>query len=80
MTKNTMPDRTEDKTGIGPCDRCGSDDDCRCGPCQCKWCRFDRGEATELEAAGIRRYRQERERAILREGGAALAKMDGGAG
>lgn len=43
------------KTGIGPCDKCGSDDDCHCGPCQCKWCRYDRGEATEIERAAVER-------------------------
>lgn len=48
-----MADTTHQKTGVGPCDKCGSDDDCRCGPCQCKWCRYDRGEATELERAMV---------------------------
>lgn len=48
-----MTETHQQKTGIGPCDRCGSDDDCRCGPCQCKWCRYDRGEATDLERAMI---------------------------
>lgn len=58
------------KTGKGPCDKCGSDDDCRCGPCQCKWCRYDRGEATEYEAAAVRRHMQDRDRPILKPTGA----------
>lgn len=57
------------KTGKGPCDRCGSDDDCRCGPCQCKWCRYVRGEASELERAMIERAREERDRQILKREG-----------
>lgn len=48
-----MVDARRQKTGVGPCDKCGSDDDCRCGHCQCKWCRYDRGEATELERAAV---------------------------
>jgi len=54
------------KTGIGPCDKCGSEDDCRCGPCQCKWCRYERGEATDIEIAMIKRAREERDRPVLK--------------
>lgn len=56
------------KTGIGPCDKCGSNDDCRCGPCPCKWCRYERGEATALEQAQIQRALEDRSRPILKEG------------
>jgi hypothetical protein len=49
-----MVDQGQRKSGHGPCDKCGSDDDCRCGPCQCKWCRYNRGEATEFEAALVK--------------------------
>lgn len=61
-----MSDRRTAKTGKGPCDRCGSYDNCRCGPCQCKWCRYERGEATEFEAAAIKRHLQDRDRPILK--------------
>lgn len=56
------------KSGIGPCDKCGSNDDCRCGPCQCKWCRYERGEASALEQAQIKRALEDRSRPILKEG------------
>ena len=61
-----MAGLSNQKTGIGPCDKRGSDDDCRCGPCQCKWCRYDRGEATELERAMIESGEAERRLAEVR--------------
>lgn len=34
------------------CDLCGQDQ-CNCPPCPCKWCKYDRGEATTFERAQV---------------------------
>lgn len=68
-----MADPRHQKTGVGPCDRCGSDDDCRCGPCQCKWCRYDRGQATEFERAMVESGEEDRRLAEVRASAVRMA-------
>ena len=32
-----------------PCELCGPDGQCTCGPCSCVWCRYERDECTDAE-------------------------------
>ncbi|XAI95570.1 hypothetical protein [Nostoc phage Nsp-JY21] len=67
-----MADRK--KTGIGPCDWCGSLDDCRCPPCPCKWCKYERGEATEFETAQVEAHLDQLRKAELAESAAKMQR------
>lgn len=53
-----------------PCDACGKDTGCTCPPCDCRWCRYERGEATPDERriveAHVYAHKRARDRQALR--------------
>lgn len=67
-----MADRL--KSGEGPCDKCGSLDDCRCGTGQCKWCRYRRGEATDFEKAQVEAHLERMRKAEIAESAAKMQR------